>query len=114
MCGAFNAVLLQEAHDHVPHISDQFNTYSDEGGLAILLNKDTCLLDVIKYPITEESTSRTVGPYSFGGLWAPTQTTGWCSQNGHVLLSPPTQHGRQERRHRHAHMKLFDVDPRGR
>ena len=40
MCGAFNAVLLQEAHDHVPHISDQFNTYSDDGGLAILLNKD--------------------------------------------------------------------------
>ena len=26
MCGAFNAVLLQEAHDHVSHISDQFNT----------------------------------------------------------------------------------------
>ena len=51
MCGAFNAVLLQEAHDHVPHISDQFNTYSDEGGLAILLNKDTFLPDAIKYPI---------------------------------------------------------------
>ena len=48
MCGAFNAVLLQEAHDHVPHISDQFNTYSDEGGLAILLNKDTFLPDAIK------------------------------------------------------------------
>ena len=59
MCGVFNAVLLQEAHDHVPHISDQFNTYSDEGGLAILLNKDTFLPDAIKYPINEVSTSRT-------------------------------------------------------
>ena len=59
MCGAFNEVLLQEAHDHVPHISDQFNTYSDEGGLAILLNKDTFLPDAIKYPVIEESTSRT-------------------------------------------------------
>ena len=101
MCGAFNAVLLQEAHDHIPHISDQFNTYSDEGGLAILLNKDTFLPDAIKYPIIEESTSRTVGPYSFGRLWAPMQTTGWSPQNGHVLLSPPTQRGRQKTRRRH-------------
>ena len=114
--GAFNAVLLQEAHDHVPHISDQFNTYSDEGGLAILLNKDTFLPDAIKNPITEESTSRTVGSYSFGRLRSPTQTTGWCSQNGHVLLSPPTQHGRQETTpplrsfSDYANMKLFDVD----
>ena len=59
MCGAFNAVLLQEASDHVPHISDQFNTYSDEKGLAILLNKDTFLPNAVKYPIIEESTSKT-------------------------------------------------------
>ena len=60
MCGAFNAVLLaQEVRDHVPHISDQFNTYSDDGDLAILLNKDPFLPDAIKYPIVEDSTSRT-------------------------------------------------------
>ena len=59
MCGAFNAVLLQEAHDHVSHISDQFNTYSDDGDLVILLNKDTFLPDAVKYPIIEESTSKT-------------------------------------------------------
>ena len=59
MCNSFNAVLLQEAHDHVPHISDQFNTYSDEGGLAILHYKDTFLPDATKYQIIEESTSRT-------------------------------------------------------
>ena len=34
-----------------------------------------------------------VGPYSLGGLRAPTHTTGWCSQKGHVLLSPPAQRG---------------------
>ena len=55
MCGAFNAVLLQEAHDHVPHISDQFNTYSVDGGLAILLNKDTFLPDAVKYLVIEEA-----------------------------------------------------------
>ena len=31
MCGAFNVVLLQEAADHVPHVSDQFNTYTRTG-----------------------------------------------------------------------------------
>ena len=93
MCGAFNAVMLQKAHDHVPLISDQFNTYSDERGLAILLNKDTFLPDAIKYPIIEESTSRTTWGLTAlvvcGNLRRP-------SQNGHVLLSPPTQRGRQE------------------
>ena len=59
MCGAFNVVLLQEAADHVPHVSDQFNTYTDGDNLAILLNKDTFLPDAIKYPISEESTSKT-------------------------------------------------------
>ena len=59
MCGAFNAVLLQEAADHVPHVSDQFTTYTDGDNLAILLIKDTFLPDAIKYPISEESTSKT-------------------------------------------------------
>ena len=59
MCGAFNVVLLQEAADHVPHISDQFQVYTDDEDLAILLNRDTFLPDTVKYPIIEESTSKT-------------------------------------------------------
>ena len=59
MCGAFNAVLLQEAGDHVQHISDQFQVYTNDDDLAILLNRDTFLSDAIKYPIIEESTSKT-------------------------------------------------------
>ena len=58
MCGAFNVVLLQEGADHVPHVSDQFNTYTDGDNLAILLNKDTFLPDADKYVIVEESTSK--------------------------------------------------------
>ena len=58
MCGAFNAVLLQEAADHVPHVSDQFNTHTDGNNLAILLNKDTFLPNADKYPIAERSTSK--------------------------------------------------------
>ena len=40
-CGKFHAVILQEAGDHVPHISDQFMAYTGNTDLAILLNKDT-------------------------------------------------------------------------
>ena len=38
-CGKFHAVILQEASDHVPHISDQFMAYTGNTDLAILLNK---------------------------------------------------------------------------
>ena len=58
MCGAFNVVLLQEAADHVPHVSDQFNTNTDGDNVAILLNKDTFLPNADKYPIAERSTSK--------------------------------------------------------
>ena len=40
-CGKFHAVILQEASDHVPHISDQFMAFTGNTDLAILLNKDT-------------------------------------------------------------------------
>ena len=40
-CGKFHAVNLQEARDHVPHISAYFLAYTDNTDLAILLNKDT-------------------------------------------------------------------------
>ena len=37
-CGKFHAVILQEASDHVPHMSDQFIAHTDNTDLAILLN----------------------------------------------------------------------------
>ena len=40
-CGKFHAVILQEASDHVPHISDQFIAHIGNTDLAFLLNKDT-------------------------------------------------------------------------
>ena len=40
-CGKFHAVILQEASDRVPHISDQFMAFTGNTDLAILLNKDT-------------------------------------------------------------------------
>ena len=38
-CGRFHAAILQEASDHVPHISDQFIAHTGNTDFAILLNK---------------------------------------------------------------------------
>ena len=46
---SFHAVILQEASDHVPHISDQF---------ATLLNKDTFEPDPMVVAFKEDSTSK--------------------------------------------------------
>ena len=57
-CGRFHAVILQEASDHVPHISDQFIAHSGNTDLAILLNKDTFEPDPMVLAFRENSTSK--------------------------------------------------------
>ena len=57
-CGRFHAVILQEASDHVPHISDQFVAHTGYTDLAILLNKDTCEPDPTVLAFREDSTSK--------------------------------------------------------
>ena len=50
-------MILQEASDHVPHVSGQFHTNTDGNDPAIFLNKDT-FEPVAVFPITEPSTSK--------------------------------------------------------
>ena len=57
-CGKFHAVILQEASDHVPHISDQFMAFTGNTDLAILLNKDTFEPDPIVNTLKADSTSK--------------------------------------------------------
>ena len=57
-CGKFHAVILQEASDHVPHISDQFMAYTGNTVLAILLNKDTFEPDPTVLTFKADSTSK--------------------------------------------------------
>ena len=57
-CGRFHAVILQEATDHVPHISDQLIAYTGNTDLAILLNKDTFESDPMVFAFKEDSTSK--------------------------------------------------------
>ena len=82
MCGPFHSLLLQEAHDHVPHISSQFYAYTDGEGLAILLNTDPFVPNV--------------GPHSAGCARTPAQTTELARRINHVMLGPPAQRGCQE------------------
>ena len=57
-CGRFHAAILQEASDHVPHISDCFRAYTDNMDLAILLNKDTFEPDPTVLTFKADSTSK--------------------------------------------------------
>ena len=57
-CGKFHAVILQEASDHVPHISEQFLVCTGNTDLAILLNKDTFEPDPIVFTFKVDSTSK--------------------------------------------------------
>ena len=57
-CGKFHAVILQEASEHVPHISDQFIAYTGNTNLAILLNKDTFEPDPMVFDFKEASTRK--------------------------------------------------------
>ena len=59
-CGKFHAVILQEASDHVPHISDQFMAFTDNMDLAILLNKDTFEPDPTVLTFKADSTSKSM------------------------------------------------------
>ena len=57
-CGRFHAVILQEASDHVSHISDYFRAHTDNTDLAILLNKDTFEPDPIVLTFKADCTSK--------------------------------------------------------
>ena len=57
-CGKFHAVILQEACNHVPHISEQFLVCTGNTDLAILLNKDTFEPDPIVNTFKADSTRK--------------------------------------------------------
>ena len=57
-CGKFHAVILQEAGDHVPHMSEQFLVCTGNTDLAILLSKDTSEPDPIVLTFKVDSTSK--------------------------------------------------------
>ena len=59
-CGRFLEVILQEASDHVPQVSDQFIAYTGDTDLAILLNRDNAAVFAFHVVSTSKDTWGTV------------------------------------------------------
>ena len=117
-CGKFHAVILQEASDHVPHISDQFRAYTDNMDLAILLNKDTFEPDPKVLTFKAESTSK--GTWGMvllivrGLLRRPSlsgsPTVTFCSVHIHNVVAKKRDASTELLQFLHAKMREHNVD----
>ena len=116
--GKFHAVILQEASDHVPHISDQFRAYTENMDLAILLNKDTFEFDTIVLTFKADSTSKgTCGMVLLivrGLLRRPSlsgsPTVTFCSVHIHNVVAKKRDASTELLQFLHAKMREHNVD----
>ena len=116
-CGRFHAVILPEASDHVPHISDQFTAYTGSTDLAILLIKDTFEPDPMVLAFREDSTSK--GTWSMvllivrGLLRRPslsgTPTVTFCSVHIHYIVAKKRDASTELLQRLHGYMKQHNV-----
>ena len=109
-----NAVILQEASDHVPHISDRFIAHTGNTDLAILLNKDTFEPIRAVYAFNESSTSkeawRMVLPIVRGLLrrsLSGTPTVTFCSVHIHNVVAKKRDASTERL---HGYMREHNVD----
>ena len=117
-CGRFHAVILQEASDHVPHITDQFIAYTGNTDLAILLNKDTFEPDPVVFAFNEDSTSK--GTWGMvllivrGLLRHPslsgTLTVTFCSVHIHNVVAKKRDASTDLLQRLHEFLKQYNVD----
>ena len=117
-CGKFHAVILQEASDHVPHISDQFMAFTGNTDLAILLNKDTFEPDPIVLTFKVDSTSR--GTWGMillivrGFLRRPSitgsPTVTFCSVHIHNVVAKKRDASTELLQRLHGYMREHNVD----
>ena len=108
-CGSSNAVLLHDVHDHVPYTSDQFDTYTDDGGLAILFEH----VPALRCEVPDHREQDHAEPHSTGCPWSPAKTPCWRARDALGLFGPPAQRRCQEARRSHflhAHTVRLDVD----
>ena len=117
-CGRFHAVILQEASDHVPHITDQFIAFTGNTDLAILLNKDTFEPDPAVYAFKEASTSKDTWSMVLlivrGLLRRPslsgTSTVTFCSVHIHNVVAKKRDACTDLLRRPHGYMQQHNVD----
>ena len=117
-CGKFHAITLQEASDHVPHISDQFMAYTGNTDLAILLNKDTFEPDPKVLTFKADSTSKeTWGMVLLivrGLLRRPSlsgsPTVTFCSVHIHNVVAKKRDASTELLQRLHGYMREHNVD----
>ena len=117
-CGKFHAVILQEASDHVPHISDQFMAFTGNTDLAILLNNDTFEPDPKVNTFKADSTSK--GSWSMillivRGLLRRPSLTGsptvtFCSVHIHNVVAKKRDASADLLQRLHGYMREYNVD----
>ena len=116
-CGRFHAVILQEASDHVPHISTYFLAYTDNTDLAILL-KDTFEPDPTVLTFKADSTSKSTWGMVLlivrGLLRRPslsgTPTVTFCSVHIHNVVAKKRDASTELLQFLHSKMLEFKVD----
>ena len=117
-CGKFHAVILQEASDHVPHISAYFHAYTDNTDLAILLNKDTFEPDPFITSFKVDSTSKNtwgmvlliVRALLRRPSLAGTPTVTFCSVHIHNVVAKKRDASTELLQFLHSKMLEYNVD----
>ena len=120
-CGRFHAVILQEASDHVPHVSDYFRAYTDNTDLAILLNKGTFEPDPTVLTFKADSTSKNtwcmvlliVRALLRRPSLSGTLTVTFCSVHIHNIVAKKRDASTDLLQFLHAKMLEHNVDFRG-
>ena len=117
-CGKFHAVILQDASNHILHISDQFIAHTGNTDLAILFNKDTFEPDPTVLVFKEDSTSK--GTWSMVLLivrcllrhpsLSGTPTVTFCSVHIHNVVAKKRDASTDLLRRFHGYMKQHNVD----
>ena len=107
--------MLQEASDHVPHISDQFIAYIGNTDLAILLNKDPGpMVFTFKEDSTRKGTWGMILLIVRGLLRRPslsgTPTVAFCSVHIHNVVAKKSDASTDLLRRLHGYMKQHNVD----
>ena len=113
----FHAVILPEASDHVPRVSDRFTAYTGDTDLAISLNRDTFEPYAAVFAIHESSSSKDtwgVAALVVRGLLrrrsiSGTPTVTFCCVHNHNVVAKKRDASTDLRRRPHAHMAQNDV-----
>ena len=114
-CGRFHAVIVEEASDHVPHVSDQIITYTGDTDLGILPQQfdPNAAVFAIHESSSSKDTWRMAALVVRGLLRRPsvsgTFTVTFCSVHIHIVEAKKRDASTDLLRRLHAHMTQHNI-----